>query len=236
MRTFANLTAHDRPSVGDIKYSAVSTDHMGWLICDGRTVTVADFRFLFDTIGYSFGGSNDTFVLPNPAGKVAAAVGTGTDINMSTSTFVLGSTFGEYMHTLTIPEMPSHNHGVGYADQGPSSINTSNAGSHNHGGSTGAAGFQASGENVFGGIGATVADEQGTHTHTISTDGAHTHVMNPAGGSNTHNNVQPTLVMGNMFIYSGRRIFPTLYNQSYNGWPQFYQGNGTFAPPNPPLN
>jgi microcystin-dependent protein len=36
------------------------------------------------------------------------------------------------------------------------------------------------------------------------TDPTHSHVLNPAGGDRAHNNVQPTIGMGNMFIYSGK--------------------------------
>jgi hypothetical protein len=35
-------------------------------------------------------------------------------------------------------------------------------------------------------------------------DPTHSHVLNPAGGDKAHNNVQPTIGMGNMFIYSGK--------------------------------
>jgi microcystin-dependent protein len=41
-----------------------------------------------------------------------------------------------------------------------------------------------------------------THQHTIASY-QHTHTMNPAGGDQPHNNMQPTLFIGNLFIYSG---------------------------------
>ena len=41
------------------------------------------------------------------------------------------------------------------------------------------------------------------HTHTISSDGAHTHTINNTGGGLAHNNMQPTLFGGNVYIYSG---------------------------------
>ncbi len=52
----------------------------------------------------------------------------------------------------------------------------------------------------------------GSHLHNISTDGDHNHVIssdthnhtiNAAGGDLTHNNMQPTLFAGNLFIYAG---------------------------------
>jgi microcystin-dependent protein len=48
--------------------------------------------------------------------------------------------------------------------------------------------------------------------------------INATGGDQPHNNIQPTLFMGNMFIYSGIPYFPGFTPAS---WPQNTQ--------NPPL-
>ncbi|MDD6387624.1 MAG: DUF859 family phage minor structural protein [Bacilli bacterium] len=45
-------------------------------------------------------------------GKTLIGVGTGTDINEVSKTFAVGDTGGEYEHTLTIDEMPNHQHDV----------------------------------------------------------------------------------------------------------------------------
>jgi microcystin-dependent protein len=47
----------------------------------------------------------------------------------------------------------------------------------------------------------------GDHNHGITAD-THFHTIIAAGGSNVHNNVQPTLPIGNLFIYSGRSQYP----------------------------
>ena len=173
-------------------------------------------------IGYSYGGSGLTFNLPNPAGRVAAVTGTGTDINASTLTIALGSTIGEYVHTLSIPEMPGHNHGV--AAGGQSTINNSTTRvstmitltdpQHRHTGTTDEAGYARESSLATPVGGGAADDTAGGHTHTFTTnlnstgitlnDPTHSHVLNPAGGDRAHNNVQPTIGMGNMFIYSGK--------------------------------
>lgn len=196
-RGFLTFGAHQKPTVGDTKTSVISNDHMGWLKCDGRSVAVADFEFLFNVIGYSYGGSGSNFTLPNAAGRVPGIVGTGTDANSSTFTIALGSTIGEYQHTLTVAEMPTHNHGVTDPQ-------------HQHTGTTDAAGNETESENVFGGVGANVSGA-GTHTHTFTTNLQSTAItINNTGGSNPHNNIQPTIGMGNMFIYTGRPTYPFL--------------------------
>ena len=196
-RSFLTFGAHQKPTVGDTKTSVISNDHMGWLLCDGRLVAVADFEFLYNVIGYSFGGSGDSFRLPNAAGRVPGVVGQGTDANSSTFTIALGSTIGEYQHTLTIAEMPTHNHGV--TDP-----------RHQHTGTTDAAGWAAASASVNTLTTQTdVADDTGSHTHTFTTNLQSTGItINNTGGSNPHNNIQPTIGMGNMFIYCGRPTYP----------------------------
>jgi microcystin-dependent protein len=224
-RNFLTFGAHQKPTVGDTKTSVISNDHMGWLKCDGRSVAVSDFEFLFNVVGYSFGGSGDNFNLPNAAGRVPGIVGTGTDSNLtnSTLTLALGSTIGEYQHTLTISEMPAHTHGstnVSGNTNGDGFVSTS--GAHDH--SITDPGHQHGITNVPYGtqsvtpLNASACDEttQNVSTSvnttgiTINTNGAHNHAVFNTGGSNPHNNIQPTIGMGNMFIYCGRPTYPFL--------------------------
>jgi len=229
-RTPLTFSAHQKPTVGDSKFSAATSDHMGWMLCDGRTVAISDFQFLFNVIGYSFGGSGTQFTLPNPGGKTPGAVGTGTDSNNSTFTTVLGQTAGEYIHKLTIAEMPSHNHGVNNSIS-QSSFNNSTSmeytgisstevsttqiydAGHSHGyrqtyenNHENAVSLTNSANNsgAFAGTTATGAASlvDPAHKHPII-DKQHSHTLNPAGGDVPHNNVPPTLYMGNMFIYCG---------------------------------
>lgn len=54
------------------------------------------------------------------AGRVLIGAGTGTDSNGVSRTFSNGDTGGEYVHTLTIPEIPSHTHTIFSQLRGPS--------------------------------------------------------------------------------------------------------------------
>lgn len=74
-----------------------------WLICDGSAISRTTYADLFEIIGTNFGSGDGstTFNLPDFKDKVG--VGTSDTID-------LGATGGEKEHTLTIDEIPSHNH------------------------------------------------------------------------------------------------------------------------------
>jgi microcystin-dependent protein len=226
LRRTGALSAVERHTVGDTKTSLVANDHVGWLLCDGRTLNVDDFRHLFSVIGYSFGGSGSTFNLPDPMGRVPGFLGQSSG---GGNTWIMGDVSGSETHTLTIAEIPAHNHDIsgGYLNvsgginplaNGQTSadltgITLDASGQHNHGGNTGNAGWAATSHTVTDIGGTQSADDSGTHNHTISPDGLHSHVVNDPkhrhqiasnGGSQPHNNMQPTIFLGNLFVYAGR--------------------------------
>lgn len=173
---------------GDYKLSARQSDFQGWMICDGRSLESSEYPELFEILGTSFGGCGSTFNLPNCANKVPAAI---------SGSHALGTETGAETHTLTIPELPSHTH----------TGTTAAAGSHNHGGSTGGGGDTRESESVMLGSGAVVSGS-GSHAHSIATDGLHTHTFtsDATGSSVAFSVMQPTIYIGNVFIYSGRNF------------------------------
>ena len=102
------IKALDSMPIGCIILFAGSTIPTGWLKCEGQSLLRTEYSELFGVIGttYGYGSSNtETFQVPNYKGRVPV----GRD-SSDTDFDTLGETGGEKTHTLTINEMPSHNH------------------------------------------------------------------------------------------------------------------------------
>lgn len=150
----------------------------GWLLCDGAAYDVNAYPELFALIGTTYGSAPNRFRVPDLRGRSPV----GRDVN-EPAFEVLGKTGGEKTHTLTIDEMPAHNHGGV----------TGSAGSHRH--EYGTRGFLID-------VAATVEQtEKGMDGSTDDTDiqtrfeEDHTHGINNAGQDNPHNNLQPYLTI-----------------------------------------
>ncbi len=194
--------------VGDLKMSIRSTDYEGWLVCDGREVSRATYSALYTLIGTTFGvgDGETTFNLPNAQGRVLGSVTSNLATN-SLSIRCVGDLVGTETHTLTIDEMPIHNHGVtdpqhnhGITDPG-----------HSHSLPLSSAALVGTGpeDDVTQGSGY----GSGTSTTGITINNAYTNIsINNTGNSEPHNNMQPTLFIGNTFIYSGVKN-SSAYNQ-----------------------
>lgn len=245
LRRTSSFTAHEKPVAGDIKMSFVGYDHLGWIKCDGRSLSTAQFNFLFQVLGYTFGGSGDTFNLPDPQGKVTGSVNV---------TYPAGTDIGEATHTLTIAEMPAHNHGTDASNNVVGNNLTGAAGAHTHSitdpghththNGTGPLGdgyglmFQ-NGQNTANSVDnspnepnlytSIAALNINTATTGISVNpvGNHQHSITTQGGGQPHNNIQPTLFIGNTFIYTGIPTYPGFPPNPAAAWP-FAKG---LAPP-----
>ena len=218
-RGIANFGAHQRPMVGDTKTTTVGEDHLGWLLCDGRLLDPTDFQDLYKVIGYQFGRAGPLFRLPDPAGRVLGMIGSPNAANPSLTTRYMGGLSGEEMHTLVISEMPSHNHGTDASNKIVGNQLTGGAGGHTHGvtdpGHTHQIVTANAGATVEGRVGQATdtANEGPAYTSTATTSisinsvANHQHSIKTQGGDDAHNNIQPTLWIGNVFIYSGKTGF-----------------------------
>lgn len=161
--------------IGTIIEYAGSTLPEGYLACDGSAVSRTDYADLFDVIGttYGAGDGSTTFNLPNLKGRVTVGLDTG-----DTAFDTLGETGGEKTHTLTIDEMPSHNHSITNPSNAPNAVFHSSVGTNHW--------FNVQGS--------------GDGAHPDAFQYANPTIANKGGGG-AHNNLQPYIVINYIIKY-----------------------------------
>jgi microcystin-dependent protein len=92
------------PFLGEIKIVAFNFAPKGWAQCNGQLLPINQNQALFSILGTTYGGDGRVnFALPDFRGRVPNHVGDG---------FILGQKGGQEFHTVTMSEMPAHNHFV----------------------------------------------------------------------------------------------------------------------------
>lgn len=195
------------PEVGDLKMAVYSTERNGWLLCNGQAVNRTTYAALFAEIGTTFGAGDgfSTFNLPNAVGRVLGNVGGDVYRN-------LGESLGSETQTLAASNLPPHTHSGTTVAEGNHSHGVNDPG-HSHTQTTINDDFNSSGANPPG----FAADSAGSRTWdninssttgiTIQVNGTHTHAFTTDGGAglagSSFSVMQPTLFIGNTFIFSG---------------------------------
>jgi microcystin-dependent protein len=109
------------------QYSGTTPPPANWLECNGIYVRQDEYNELFQVILDTYGPTGiirvggksfSTFKLPDRRGYVAVGIGSddstdGRVTNATAPNIILGKTFGEERHTLTVPELAAHSHRIG---------------------------------------------------------------------------------------------------------------------------
>jgi microcystin-dependent protein len=97
------------PYLGEIRIFAGSREPQGWALCDGRLLSIQENTTLFALLGTSYGGDGvTTFALPDLRGRVPIHQG----VLAGGSSYTLGAAGGVETVTLSIEQLPSHNHAL----------------------------------------------------------------------------------------------------------------------------
>ena len=171
-----------QPYVGEIRMFAGNFAPDGWMFCEGQLLPIIEYETLFQLIGTTYGGDGqETFALPNLCGRIPLHMGTGP----SGQTFQIGEMAGTESVTLITQQIPAHNH--------PALANNNGAGVRR----------SSPQDGVWANSGAAMYHNSGASPTRPMRNG----MVNPAGGSQPHNNMQPYLVVS--FIISLFGIFPS---------------------------
>jgi microcystin-dependent protein len=95
------VTNFDPLPIGRIEMFAGPTVPDGYLICDGETFLTSEFPELFEVIGYTWGGSGDSFVVPDLVNRFPVG---------NQGIYELAELGGEQTVLLTEDTIPTHNH------------------------------------------------------------------------------------------------------------------------------
>jgi microcystin-dependent protein len=93
-----------QPYVGEIRIFAGNFAPAGWMFCEGQLLPISEYETLFNLVGTTYGGDGQsTFALPDLRGRIPLHQGNG---------FTLAETGGAEEITLTVNQIPAHNHAL----------------------------------------------------------------------------------------------------------------------------
>jgi microcystin-dependent protein len=168
-----------QPYIGEIRMFAGTFAPVGWVPCDGRLLPISENDALFIVLGTMYGGDGqETFGVPNLMGRAPVHKGQGPGISQN---YQMGEMAGVESVTLTVNQIPVHNHAM---------LATSSIGN-----------LPTPQSNLLGKL-TNVDLYSGDSTDTALNSVA----INPAGGSQPHDNMQPYLAI--TYIMSLFGIFP----------------------------
>ncbi|MDQ0463540.1 microcystin-dependent protein [Caulobacter ginsengisoli] len=177
-----------QPFMGEIKIISWNFSPKGWAFCNGQFLPINQNQALFSILGTTYGGNGQTtFALPDFRGR--------TPIHQSNN-FIEGQAGGQEFHTVTLSEMPAHNHFMMASNVAVTAT---------------AANATPAATKV---LAPAIAALQGGGTQNVNIygNGSANTALNPGssgnqGGSQPHENRQPFLVLN--FIIALQGIFPS---------------------------
>ena len=170
------------PWLGEIALVAFNFAPVGWAMCNGQLLSIAQNTALFSLLGTTYGGDGiNNFALPNLQSRVPLHFGQGAGL----SPYVLGQVVGAEGVNLQIPQMPPHSHS--YSPQ----ASTAGGGSLSPAGALWAA--SANADAIY---------QKGASNTTMGAQS-----IGNTGGGQPHENRQPLLALNYIIALQG--VFPS---------------------------
>ena len=167
----------------------------GWAFCNGSLLAISQYSAVFSLLGTTYGGDGrTTFALPDLRGRVPVGAGQ----SPGTSNYQQGSKGGQETVTLNVQQLASHTHGASTSGL-QIAASTAAANTATPSASVVPAQPEDASRNPF-----PIYTNAATNTSLGSVSGNVT--IDPAGGSQAHENRQPYEVVNYIICLEG--IFP----------------------------
>lgn len=172
LATAAGATAQtDEILLGEMRIFPIGYCPRGWVEANGQMLSISSNTALYSLYGTQFGGDGrTTFALPDMRGRLAVGIGR----SAGGSDYIQGEHFGLEAVTLTVAQLPQHNHQIHGTSLAP---DVGDLGGHGWG--------------EF----APAAPSDTYNTGGALTETARAGTIAPAGGGQAHNNIAPSLVL-----------------------------------------
>ena len=168
------------PFLSEIRIMSFGFAPRGWALCNGQLLPINQNQALFSLLGTTFGGDGRVnFSLPDLRGRAPISFGSG---------HTLGERAGEQAHTLSISEIPTHTHVATAKAPANGSANVNNP----------------SGQFLSNSAPAEIYNSGAGNPGFLTPNPA---TVSNVGGSQAHQNMQPTLVLN--FCIALQGIFPS---------------------------
>lgn len=164
--------------IGEIRMFGGNFPPQGWELCNGQLLPISQYDVLFSLLGTTYGGDGQTtFALPNLMGRLPLHRGRNPQTG---TTYIQGQAAGTETVTLTTQNLPAHTHqAAAFSENGNAS------------GPAGAV-WAGSGLNQF--------------SNTAPNAAMNAQSVQPAGGSQPHDNMMPFLAY--TFIIATEGLYP----------------------------
>ena len=176
------------PFLGQITLYPYNFAPFGWADCAGQLLPISQYAALFSLLGTQYGGNGTSnFGLPNLQGRIPVGQGQ----LLGGSDYVMGEMAGNETVTITTSTMTSHTHSLSASAVNGTTNNPS--------------GMVLAQPQVGGGRGP-AADKGNIYNPAPPATPLIAQTIGAAGGSQPHNNIQPSLVLRYCIAMQG--VFP----------------------------